>query len=86
MLGEICIKHGFKGEQMCLISDRFNATPICAIANDLIAHQGMTTCIFGWVNVDEAHFDVFMAHVMHNNTEHVLLEQEVSALYQQYNH
>lgn len=86
MLGEICIKHGFKGEQMCIISDRFNAATICAIASDLIAHQGMTTCILGWVNVDEAHFDVFMAHVRHNNTEHVLLEHEVAALYQQFSY
>jgi len=50
MLGEICIRHGFKGEQMCLVSERFDAEEIGFWATDLLERRNMEACLCGWVD------------------------------------
>jgi hypothetical protein len=50
MLGEICIRHGFTGEQLCLYMDDFDAEEILAQVKDLVQHRGVTHCLFGKVD------------------------------------
>jgi hypothetical protein len=50
MLGEICIRHGFTGEQLCLTMDDFDAEEILAQLQDLVQHRGITHCLFGKVD------------------------------------
>lgn len=50
MLGEICIRHGFKGEQLCEVQDVFNADELLFWVRDLIQHRDTTHCLFGWVD------------------------------------
>ncbi len=55
-LGEICIRHGFTGEQLCQVQDAFDAEAILFWVRDLLIHRGTTHCLFGWANaVGEAH-------------------------------
>jgi hypothetical protein len=49
MLGEICIRHGFKGEQLCLVSDTFDTGELHFWVNDLLSNRGMNACLCGWV-------------------------------------
>ncbi|HTN47274.1 MAG TPA: hypothetical protein VL098_13070 [Flavipsychrobacter sp.] len=53
MLGEICIRHGFKGEQLSLVSDTYNQEEINFWVDDLIKNRGMAACLMGWVDVKE---------------------------------
>lgn len=60
MLGEICIKHGFKGEQLSLVSDGYNKEEINFWVDDLIKNRGMTACLMGWVDVKDHEVHVEM--------------------------
>lgn len=50
MLGEICIRHGFKGEQLSLVSDAFDSIELQFWVNDLLNNRGMEACLCGWVD------------------------------------
>lgn len=58
MLGEICIRHGFKGEQLCLMQDAFNESEVIFWVNDLFKNRGMEHCLFGWVDTTNEQHDV----------------------------
>lgn len=60
MLGEICIRHGYKGEQLCLLNDTFNQQELNFWASDLLYNRGMDACIGGWVNVKDGRQDVVL--------------------------
>jgi len=51
MLGEICIRHGFKGEQLCMAAEGFDSGELLFWAEDLLRHKGMDACLCGWVDV-----------------------------------
>jgi hypothetical protein len=55
MLGEICIRHGFTGEQLCRMTDDFQAADLLQEVGDLLL-GGATHCLFGKVDaVDDFH-------------------------------
>lgn len=58
MLGELSIRHGFKGEQLCLVQDGFDAAEISFACQELLQHRGMTACLCGWVDVSDGRPDV----------------------------
>jgi hypothetical protein len=51
MLGEICIRHGFTGEQLCSVADDFDAEELLFQVKDLLLNRGATHCLFGKVDV-----------------------------------
>jgi hypothetical protein len=63
MLGEICIRHGFKGEQLCMVSERFDAEEISFWVSDLLEKRGMDACLCGWVDAEGDQKDVCMVWV-----------------------
>lgn len=50
MLGEICIRHGFTGEQLCVAQETFNVEELLFWVQDACRHRGASYCLFGWVN------------------------------------
>lgn len=58
MLGELSIKHGFKGEQLVLIDSKFNKEMIEFWVQDLLQHRGMDACLAGWIDAYEQHVEV----------------------------
>ncbi len=60
MLGEISIRHGFKGEQLCMAQNRFDSREQLFWANDLMEYKGMDACLCGWVDVTADILDVCM--------------------------
>ena len=57
MLGEVCIRHGFKGEQLCMINEKFDAEELCFTITGLL-NRGMDACLCGWVDVFDDQYDV----------------------------
>jgi hypothetical protein len=49
MIGEICIRNGFKGENMLLVSQQFNPELLATTINDLLQNNKAKCCITGWV-------------------------------------
>jgi hypothetical protein len=58
MLGEICIRHGFKGEQACIVNERFDSEELYFWVNDLLENRGMEACLCGWVNATNTEQDI----------------------------
>jgi len=58
MLGEVCIRHGFKGEQACLVDDVFDTDQMGFWVNDYLSNRDMEACLCGWVNVKDGEPDV----------------------------
>ena len=58
MLGELCIRHGFKGEQLCTVSDAFDAQDLFFTVQDIMATNHMDACLCGWVDATEGLHDV----------------------------
>lgn len=58
MLGEISIRHGFKGEQLCLVDEKFNGEELHFWVNDLLTNRGMEACLCGWVDAYDKHKDI----------------------------
>jgi hypothetical protein len=51
MIGEICIRHQFKGENAFFISETFDAGFIFHYVRDLMESGNARACICGWVDV-----------------------------------
>jgi len=64
MLGEICIRHGFKGEQACFINDAFDSSWLQFYVADLLENRGMEACICGWADAVEDQYEVRMFWVV----------------------
>jgi len=60
MLGEICIRHGFKGEQTCLVQEQFDKEELAFWVNEMIVNRGMDACLCGWVDATSYQQDVRM--------------------------
>lgn len=58
MLGEICIRHGFKGEQLCLVNERFDAEELHFWVTDLLEKRGMEACLCGWADAYDNNKDI----------------------------
>jgi hypothetical protein len=51
MIGEICIRHKFKGENAFFVSDVFDAEWLGGYVGDLLLRGNARACIGGWVDV-----------------------------------
>ncbi len=51
MIGEICIRHGFKGENAFFISQEFDPVFIWQYVSNLFNIDTLQACICGWVEV-----------------------------------
>lgn len=81
MLGEICIRHGIKGEQACLVNDSFDAEELSFWVNDLILNRGMDACICGWVDATNTNHDVNLYWVVKNNKGLPFTASSIQQLY-----
>jgi hypothetical protein len=81
MLGEICIRHGFKGEQACIVSEQFDSDQLQFWVNDLLENRGMEACLCGWVDITNNKQDIFLLWITGNNKSLVLSSAVLQQLY-----
>lgn len=58
--GEICIRHGLKGENAFFVTPSFDPVLITAYVDDVLKQSSQQACIAGWVDVMGEHHDVFL--------------------------
>ena len=51
VVGEVCIRHKIKGENVFLISESFNAKLLYDYVNELFKSKRVEACVCGWVEV-----------------------------------
>lgn len=61
MLGEICIKNKFKGEQLCTICEHYDEEVMMMNVTDLLTHRGTLRCLFGHIEVNEKSIDITLS-------------------------
>lgn len=75
MIGEICIRHHFKGENAFFVSKTFDPGFLYQYVDNLINNNILQSCICGWVDLlhDEYKAVLFLVEKAQNNQENNLL-------------
>ena len=60
VIGEICIRHRIKGENIFFIQPEFDAEFMVSYINNLLNSCKLKGCIGGWVEFYEDNYDAFM--------------------------
>ena len=84
MIGEISIRHKFKGENAFFIFAAFNAAFLTDYINHLFATQKTKACIGGWVEQSDSDFEAFLYWTeVSKNKENTLYAttQQIEELY-----
>ena len=81
MLGEICIRHGFKGEQASSITNTFDSNELYFWVNDILENRGMEACLFGYVNAANNEQDISLYWVTKNRAGLPLTPASIQELY-----
>lgn len=87
VMGEIAIRHGFKGENTFFVSDTFDTALMSTYPALLLAETPLQACICGWVEVMEQQYEVvlFLVENKQNDQAQPLTAAALSSLYQQTN-
>lgn len=83
MLGEICIRHGFKGEQLCTVSNEFDIKELHFWVSDLLNKRGMEVCLCGWVDVYNESKDICLFWVTKQGGTNSFSTDRLNELYKQ---
>lgn len=81
MTGEICIRHGFKGENAVFINEEFDAVFVMNYLNMMYAADKTDRMLAGFVDADEDHYEAFMFLSDGNNIQD-MDAQLIASLYQ----
>ncbi|MDQ0106148.1 hypothetical protein SAMN05660909_01345 [Chitinophaga terrae (ex Kim and Jung 2007)] len=82
VMGEISIRHGFKGENTFFVSERFDAELMSAYATQLLATTPLKRCLCGWVEVMDQQYETAMFLVSNEPTAQPLTAGNLNAIYQ----
>jgi hypothetical protein len=81
--GEICIRHGIKGENAFFISEKFDPKGMSEYVSMVLKRPETEACLAGWIDVMDSHHDVFLYLAEKkqwvNSLEHS--EKQLSELY-----
>lgn len=84
VIGEICIRHNFKGENAFFIADEFNAGFIEKYVSNLINNNILQACICGWVELlDDQYKSVLFLVEKDKEGRNILFTKEnINKIYQ----
>jgi len=66
MIGEICIRNKFQGENTCFIAKEFDAEFITSYVNELLNSGKLDACITGWVDYIDGEYSAMLFLVEKN--------------------
>jgi hypothetical protein len=68
VMGEICIRNNFKGENAFFVQEKFDADFIEQYVNNLVNNNILQACICGWLDVLKEDYEAMLFLVEKNNT------------------
>jgi hypothetical protein len=82
--GELCIRHGIKGENAFFVFPHFDAVQLCDYAEMVMASEKTHACVAGWVDVMGDQHDVFLYLMEKQGNENALEHSadQIQKLYQ----
>jgi hypothetical protein len=84
VIGEICIRHQFKGENAFFIFDEFDAAFIEQYVSNLINNNNLQCCICGWVDILDETYKTVLFLVEKNKTpdSKLFIQENINKIYQ----
>jgi hypothetical protein len=84
VMGEICIRHRFKGENAFFVSQNFDPNFIEQYVNNLLNNNILQACICGWVDILKEDFNATLFWVTKSNEAKELpfTKENVEKIYQ----
>jgi hypothetical protein len=82
VMGEICIRHNFKGENDFFIFDRFNAGFIQQYVTHLFVTAVLEACICGWVDIIDNDYraNLYLVEKNSNNSAKLFTEENILSI------
>ncbi|WP_378187688.1 3-oxoacyl-ACP synthase [Aquimarina sp. W85] len=80
ILGELSIRHQFKGENAFFVSERFDAKLLIQYSKLLLDTNKASNVICGWVDLDTNKYDVFLA-IISSKGNTILTEEQLNKFY-----
>ena len=62
-IGEICIRNGFKGENLCLISEQFDIEQAKVHVSDWLTATSTKVCLIGWLDVNKDDYKAILVAI-----------------------
>jgi len=66
MIGEICIRNKFQGENTCFIAKQFEPEFVCEYVNELLDSGKIDACLTGWADYIDGEYSAMMFLVEKN--------------------
>jgi hypothetical protein len=84
VIGEICIRHNFKGENAFFVFDEFNAVFIENYVSNLINNNILQSCICGWVELlgDQYRSVLFLVEKEQAGQSILFTKENINKIYQ----
>lgn len=84
VMGEICIRHHFKGENAFFVQEKFDAGFIEQYVNNLVNNNILQACICGWVDVlmEDYKAVLFLVERKGNQQSNSFTKETVEKIYQ----
>ena len=84
VIGEICIRHNFKGENAFFIAGKFDAEFIKQYVSNLINNNILQACICGWVELLESQYKtaLFLVEKNADSKGGLLTKENLNKIYQ----
>ncbi|RBL88630.1 hypothetical protein [Chitinophaga flava] len=84
VMGEICIRHGFKGENTFFVSETFDTELMSSYPAQLLTNTPLQACLCGWVEVMDQQYEValFLLEKEKRGLAQPLTAAALDALYQ----
>jgi hypothetical protein len=84
VIGEIAIRHNYKGENAFFIFDEFDAVFIEQYVSNLINNNNLQCCICGWVDILDENYKTVLLLVEKNKTpdSKLFIQENINKIYQ----
>jgi len=83
MLGELCIRHGFKGPQICYIEEHPDPALAFFHIDDLMNRQHAEACLYGFIEAKDDCIDALLMWVSREQGPVAFTEEQVNKIYQE---
>jgi len=77
IIGEICIRHKFKGENVFFVSEQFDPNILFNTIQNIFAFTNIQCVITGWVELLNTHYDSFLCTIERINNDEETVNNDI---------
>ncbi len=84
LIGELCIRHGIKGETIFFVEEKFDAASMIDYVNLLLEQNIAKACLCGWVDFLDNDYKACLLWVEKDKNGEMFSKEIIDKLYNQY--